>query len=266
MRPNMLFTSFQKASRRPRRAGFTLVELLVVIGIVALLVSILLPALGHARDQARATTCAANLRNIGTGLQAYLTKFENYFPPFVNGGLWQDPANPANRIDPNSDSAYWGVHLAIAGGLTKESFRCPSERTKSGTGNGTDKNFYTHYGLNSYGGKNSGMSDAQRTALFGVPDQIAIHKRVKVGTTNYWYGRSQAQVRFGSKTIFAQDAYEEVLDGNGDTFVSFTQWPGKEFEWLRHNKASNVLFGDSHVERLDQLDQSDVRYYTGQWH
>jgi prepilin-type N-terminal cleavage/methylation domain-containing protein/prepilin-type processing-associated H-X9-DG protein len=63
-----------------RKAGFTLVELLVVIGIIALLISILLPALNRARAAANAVKCQAQMRQIGQAIHLYANQFDGYLP------------------------------------------------------------------------------------------------------------------------------------------------------------------------------------------
>lgn len=79
--------SHRKANRRTR--GFTLVELLVVIGIIAVLVGMLLPAISKARAQAQLTKCAANLHNQAIYLQMYITQWRGQVPIGSDGNLPQ---------------------------------------------------------------------------------------------------------------------------------------------------------------------------------
>src|SRR5690606_21454337 len=72
-------TDMARASLRGR--AFTLIELLVVIAIIAVMVGILLPALGTARSEARTTKCAANARTIAQAVATYGADYKGRIPP-----------------------------------------------------------------------------------------------------------------------------------------------------------------------------------------
>jgi len=81
---NVILRSTTNSSQSATRRGFTLIELLVVIGIIAVLVAILLPVLGRAREQAERTRCASNLRQFYYADAIYLNETKNWHLP----GFW----------------------------------------------------------------------------------------------------------------------------------------------------------------------------------
>jgi prepilin-type processing-associated H-X9-DG protein/prepilin-type N-terminal cleavage/methylation domain-containing protein len=90
-------------SRRPADTGFTLVELLVVIGIVAILIGLLLPALNKAREQSNQLKCMSNLRTIGQAIVIYAGDYQGIMPfGFVtyNETIAPDLYNPAVNNGP----------------------------------------------------------------------------------------------------------------------------------------------------------------------
>jgi len=256
---------------RFRVTAFTLVELLVVIGIIAVLLSILLPSLGRAREQANQVKCASNLRQIGHAFQIYLNTNNQYTPPFKNDSKLTDRNNPPSFIvDPNDPGAQWGAFFAQAGKLPPDIFNCPSNVQKmQDTADYAGQ--YVAYGYNAWGSQYSGMSDSDRQTWIGYPQETAL-LALKNGV---WLGRKIGRIKYPTQTLVAQDAWEPALDGgnNGDTYAStdpgkrgkLTEYPGHDGEYLRHQKASNCLFVDGHVERLRKDEQKDERWYTGNW-
>ena len=95
--------------RRKNWSGFTLIELLVVVSIIALLISILLPAIGRARELARRAYCATNLSGIGKGCHIYATENHDSWPMAV----------PNSTMDPNPTAVqYYNMTGRYGGALT----------------------------------------------------------------------------------------------------------------------------------------------------
>ena len=107
--------------------GFTLVELLVVVSIIALLIAILLPSLRRARDQAKLTKCMAGLRGIGVGLFLYADDNKQEMPDYYAVGKYQFRVAPGNfvrtpladgNVAPSMYPESWGLQAVLESGCS----------------------------------------------------------------------------------------------------------------------------------------------------
>jgi prepilin-type N-terminal cleavage/methylation domain-containing protein len=105
------------ADRPQRPAGFTLVELLVVIGIIAVLLAILLPVTKRVREQAQLTACQSNLRQIGQAFQMYANDNKDRYPGPVTTGNFTYRMRPGLRTagDPGALPEVYGLAAVFHG-------------------------------------------------------------------------------------------------------------------------------------------------------
>src|ERR1022692_1109956 len=111
--------------------GFTLLELLVVFAIIAILASLLLPALGRAKDHARMTTCLSSLRQIYVAMKIYMQDYSDRYPT-TSGNNWVSFRLGGGNPDPSA-AARFGLEWATNRILwpytkSRELYRCPSDR------------------------------------------------------------------------------------------------------------------------------------------
>jgi prepilin-type processing-associated H-X9-DG protein/prepilin-type N-terminal cleavage/methylation domain-containing protein len=259
----------QTRPRTSERSGaFTLVELLVVIGIIALLVSILLPSLSKARQTANTTKCLANLRSLGQAQVQYFGEWRGWaVPPILGNDIdyWPGTTIKKRAVWFNND----GLRLALGwplwkpgsgnGGRVPGGFICPEATQANELQVNKDG---THIGY-SYG------YNSRHVNYVGAP--IYTLPTAKVWDTKTEFaGVKVNRVRRPTDKIMFADAMTPHLQPQHSGhyfrvagFDEFRDEPDETaFVAYRHGKKHdriNVVFWDGHAETKDRADVEAVK-------
>ena len=198
-----------------RQRGFTLVELLVVIAVIAVLSAILFPVLAKAREKARQTRCLSNLKQIGLALGMYATDYDEMYP-----ALWTGYTR----------TVY--AHLLMPYMKSTQMWTCPAEPTQSWSG-----------GLNSLGA-------ADRCMGYGYNVSGTTHPHVGAGRgTDGYQGVSETDIQLPAEHIMVGDS--RLIPASTAAFIiadMLMVYPAAYNPDFRHHGGANLLFADGHTK------------------
>jgi prepilin-type N-terminal cleavage/methylation domain-containing protein/prepilin-type processing-associated H-X9-DG protein len=223
-------------SKNNRKNIFTLIELLIVIAIIAILASMLLPALSKARAKAHQITCSSNLAQLGQVMSFYINDYDDYF---VN-------ADPVDSVNGN-----WPLRFKNLGLVTNvKMFICPSmEKILPNNQNtnpllATNPTYQFKYISYGYNYHYLGSNYYANGGTYATPVQSAKITSLRKPSTTIVLG--------GTMTNNGTRGYYKLKSGlYGDGYEEF---------WDGHSLSSNVLWADCHTTNEKS---AKVRYQNG---
>lgn len=233
MKTNLLSSSNDVRQQGPVRRGFTVVELLVVIGVVGVTAGLLLPSVSGAARQAGTVACLNNLKQLQACWLMYAGDHQDVVPPNLSSnhhGIWRSTAdswigNSNARLDRDARAIQQGLLFRYDYNRVVAHYRCPSDdsRVQAVRGASTTQARTRSYSMSGcLGGRES-------------EDQAVVQRVVEVPVP--------------SRLFVFVDEHEDSIDD-----AHFLTWPKPQERWVnlpsgRHARGANLSFVDGHVER-----------------
>lgn len=240
-------------ARALNRKQFTLIELLIVISIIAILASMLLPALNNARNKAKTINCVNNLKQIGFGIVAYADDYDGILLPdgnYNNMGLSVDKRHYwpniileyVTRIKPVSDDTRFWHKVKMADTI----FCCPSSTFTLQSGNNAFVCSYVSYGMN--------CTEFSYKGFAGAPIEYISRKITSIPcTSGTIYVSDSTGGTYSNYSLITAPLNNYMRDNGSAPRLRHNGLPDEAGQniWFPANPGkSNNLFIDGHVEAL----------------
>ncbi|HEV7925007.1 MAG TPA: type II secretion system protein [Verrucomicrobiae bacterium] len=242
--------------------AFTLAEMLVVMGVIAVLAALILPVLGMSKSQARSTICKNHLHEMGLALQMYVNENESKYPYY--SGLTDHALDAA--VGPRNTRCWW-AKLAPYYPLkwTDVKYHCPGYNGVIASLDYTNT-IGSHYGLpfGSYAYNANGVSMPGFGAPFDpdlglgyLPSGARLNESLEWGRTSVPDHRVVAPSEMLSigESRFLNAAENQMPGGDDRLICGLLNWRGRNyslfFDPARHGKNYNQLFCDGHIEAMN---------------
>ncbi len=207
---------------RCKRHGFTLIELLVVIAIIAILAAILFPVFAKAREKARQTTCASNMKQIGTALMMYVQDYDETMP-YGDVYALNSYYDVWTVLQPYIKN--WNVYACPSDSLKN----CVSLAAASGKWPASWESVQLSYGYNY-------VNEGDTLAQFTAPSDTCVFAEMIERPYFYQQGNTLS---------------------DGSVGVGYTDAPARLAS--RHSDGMNMCFYDGHVKWVKSTNVANVR-------